>query len=109
MNGIKTELMDTFVDEEIRDYELTERQHMVLYLYLQRYSYTDISEQLTLLGYKMSRERVNDHLGNLKTIFNVKNKDDLIKKAIALGYDLRIPRKFVKLGIHEITNQILTS
>lgn len=108
MNGVENEILDLHVDDEISNYRLTDRQQMILYLYLQRYSCAAIAEQLTLLGYGISRERVNDYLSNLKNIFKVKNKDDLIKKAIAMSYDMRIPRKLIKQGIHEITGQFLT-
>lgn len=90
------------IEEEISNYNLTERQHMVLYLYLHRYSYTQIAELLTLFGFKISPERVNDHLASLKTIFLAKSKNDLITKAIAMKYHLMVPRKLLKFGIYKI-------
>ena len=41
-------------------YKLTQRQHMVLFLYLQKYSYSEIASILATLGHKISAGRVND-------------------------------------------------
>lgn len=89
------------------EYQLNEKQSMVLFLYLNKYSNTEISEILTTLGHKISKYRVNDHLENLKFIFNVQTKEQLIKKAISLDYHLVIPRKFLKIGSYEIDEEVI--
>jgi DNA-binding CsgD family transcriptional regulator len=96
-------------DEFIPQYDLTERQHMVLFLYLNRYSYSEIADILTNLGYKISAGRVNDHLENLKYIFGAKSKETLLEKALSLNYHLFIPRKFLKVGSYDIDDKIVIS
>ena len=105
INGINTGIIN-HKDSETK-YRLTERQHTVLFLYLNRYSYTEISSILSTLGIKISATRVNDHLENLKYIFQVMNKDQLIEKAIGLSYHLCIPRKLLKIGTFRM-NEMLT-
>lgn len=90
-------------------YLLNEKQSMVLFLYINKYSNTEISEILTVLGHKISKHRVNDHLESLKFIFNVQTKEQLIKKAIVLDYHLVIPRKLLKIGSYEIDEEIIIS
>lgn len=90
-------------------YDLSEKQNMVLFLYLNKYTNVEISEILTLLGFKTSRSRVNDHLENLKFIFYVKTKEQLIEKAISLNYHLLIPRKFLQVGTYELDDEIIIS
>jgi hypothetical protein len=46
--------------------KLTERQHMVLFLYINKYSNTEISFIISLISSKISVSRVNDHLENNK-------------------------------------------
>lgn len=88
---------------------LTERKHMILYLSIQRYSYSEVSEILTGLGYKISKERVNDHINALKYIFSVKSKEELINKAIALNYHCYIPRKLLQVGSYPLNDNLLIS
>lgn len=90
-------------------YELTERQHMILFLYLHKYSYTEIAEIMTTLGFKVSASRVNDHLSNLKYIFQIKTKHELIEKALGMNYHLYIPRKFLKVGTYAIDGEMIIS
>lgn len=90
-------------------YELTERQHMVLFFYVNNYSSSEIATILTNLGYKISGGRVNEHLETLKYIFMVKSKEQLIEKAISLKYHLFIPRKFIKPGFYPLSDSILIS
>lgn len=90
-------------------YDLTERQHMVLFLYLNRYSYSEIAEILTKLGYKISAGRVNHHLENLKYIFNVKSKEALLERALSMNYHLFIPRKFLTIGSYGISEELVVS
>ena len=86
-------------------YELTERQHMVLFFYVNKYSYSETASILTDLGYTISAGRVNDHLENLKYIFGVKSKEQLIEKAISLKYHLFMPRKLVKPGFYTFSGE----
>lgn len=88
-------------------YNLTERQHTVLFLYLNKYSNAEISDIISILGKKISKTRVNDHLENLKYIFQVKTKDQLIEKSIALGYHLLIPRALLKPGCYPIDDNLI--
>lgn len=90
-------------------YQLTPRQHMVLFLCLYKYSYTEVAMILTNLGHKISSGRVNEHLENLKYIFAVKSKEELIEKAIRLKYHLFIPRKFLKIGSFALKDTISIS
>ena len=90
-------------------YELTERQHMVLFFYVNKYSYSEIASILTDLGYTISAGRVNAHLENLKYIFGVKSKEQLIEKAISLKYHLFMLRKLVKPGFYTFSGESLNS
>lgn len=112
MNGVKFNLAnDESEQQEVRklSYPLTEKQHMVLFLYVNRYSYSEISAIMTHLGHKISPGRVNDHLENLKYMFMAKNKEKLLENAIAQDYHLFVPRKFINAGIVEINEEMLIS
>ncbi len=82
------------------EYKLTERQHIVLFLYLHRYSAAEIASILGTLGYKMSNSRINDHLEALKFIFRVRTKDQLIEKALAMDYNSSVPRALLREGTY---------
>jgi hypothetical protein len=88
------------------EYTLTEKQHIVLFLYLHRYSAAEISSLLGTLDYKMSNSRINDHLEALKFIFRVKTKDQLIEKALAMNYNLLIPRALLKEGCYSMNENV---
>lgn len=88
-------------------HKITKRQHSVLFLYLNKYSNTEISDIISNLGEKMSTTRVNDHLENLKYIFQATTKDQLIEKGIAMGYHLLVPRAFLKPGCYPIDDNLL--
>jgi DNA-binding CsgD family transcriptional regulator len=90
-------------------YKLTQRQHMVLFLYLQKYSYSEIASIMATLGHKISAGRVNDHLENLKYIFAVKTKEQLIEMALSYKYHLFIPRQFLKPGSYLLDDEIIIS
>jgi DNA-binding CsgD family transcriptional regulator len=90
-------------------YKLTQRQHMVLFLYLQKYSYSEIASIMATLGHKISAGRVNDHLENLKYIFAVKNKEQLIEIALSYKYHLFIPRQFLKPGSYLLDDEVVIS
>ncbi|MBX9598828.1 MAG: hypothetical protein K2X04_09680 [Burkholderiales bacterium] len=90
-------------------YKLTRRQHMVLFLYLQKYSYSEIASIMATLGHKISAGRVNDHLENLKYIFAVKTKEQLIEMALSYKYHLFIPRQFLKPGSYLLDDEVVIS
>jgi DNA-binding CsgD family transcriptional regulator len=106
VNGVDYGMLNKAKDKTLC-YELTERQHMVLFLYLNKYSNSEIADILTTLGYQISKTRVNDHLENLKYIFHVKTKDQLIEKAISYNYHVFFPRKLLKAGSYEIDDDIV--
>lgn len=83
-------------------HKLTERQQMILFLYLHRFSNTEISTYLTTIGHKISAGRVNEHLRNLKMIFAVNSKEQLLDIALKFNYDKTIPEGF----LHENTIEI---
>lgn len=105
INGIINE--NTHETHEALSHELTERQQMVLFLYLNRYSNAEISDIMTTIDHKLSKSRVNDYLENLKYIFNVKSKVELIEKAIQMKYHLIIPRSFLKPGSYHINDELV--
>jgi len=88
-------------------YQITDRQQMVLFLYLNKFSNTEIATIISLVSEKISKNRVNDHLQNLKYIFNVTTKEQLIEKAISLNYHRLIPRGFLKPGSYPITDEAM--
>ena len=108
INGINYGLANKIQKTPLK-YELNEKQNMVLFLYLNKYTNVEISEILTTLGHKTSRSRVNDHLENLKFIFYVKTKEQLIEKAISLNYHLLVPRKFLRVGTYELEDEVIIS
>ena len=100
------------VDEEAPGtlkYELTQRQHLVLFFYVNKYSHTETASILTNLGHKISAGRVKDHLEKLKYIFRVKTKEQLIEKAISLKYHLFIPRQLLQVGSFALDDAIFIS
>lgn len=109
MNKVSWGLLDEQSTAEKLIYDLTERQHMVLFLYVNRYSNTEIATIMTELGHKLSASRVNDHLENLRYIFAVKTKQQLIDSAISLNYHLYIPRKFLKIGSYDLDDELIIS
>lgn len=87
--------------------KLTEKQHMVLFLYLRNYSYREIASLMTSFGHKISAARVNEHLHNLKVLMGIENKEQLRDLAWKLGYDQTIPANFLREGSYAITNDII--
>ena len=53
-------------DEAWQDYSLSSMQHMVLFLCLQNYSYSEIAVLMSEFGYDINPVRVNDYLEQLK-------------------------------------------
>ena len=86
------------------EYPLSDIQHKVLFLAINNYSYSEISILLSEFGYEVSSSRVNDYLEQLKLIFHVRNKTQLIEKAISLNLHCYLPnRLFTKEISIEIT------
>lgn len=108
INGVEFGLANSCEAEPLK-YKLTQRQHMVLFLYLFKYSYTQISSIMTNLGHKISASRVNELLENLKHIFGVTVKDQLIERALSHKYNLLIPRQFLKPGSYSLNENIVIS
>ncbi len=110
MHGIKFKSEEQ-IDGQIGStpHKLNSRQHMVLFLYVNKYSYSEISSIMGALGQKLSAGRVNDHLEKLKYLFNAVNKNELIEKAILHKYHLHIPRAFLKRGSLPLDTQVLTT
>lgn len=93
--------------ENTLDHALTPRQSLVLFLCINRYSYTEIAAIATSIGEKMSPEQVNSYLDNLKHLFGVRGKVQLIKKALSLKYHLCIPRQLVRAGSFLLDDEIV--
>ncbi len=86
--------------------KLTQKQHMVLFLYMRNYSYTEVSAWLAAFGHKVSPTMVNRHLDNIKIALKVTSKQELKQKAFHLGYDQNMPQGFFKPGVYDITGNI---
>ncbi len=88
------------------DYPLTNIQHMVLFLALNNYSYSEIALLLSEFGHQVTPIRVNDYLEQLKFIFHVRNKNQLIEKAIGLNFHTFFPiGLFSKLASVEVSDE----
>lgn len=78
---------------------------MVLFLALNNYSYSEIALLLSGFGHQITPIRVNDYLEQLKFIFHVRNKNQLIEKAIGLNFHTFFPiGLFSKLGSIEVSD-----
>ena len=108
MHGLNLEAINLGPEMPI-EYELTEKQHMVLFLYVYKYTSGEISLIMTMLGLQISLGRVKDHLENLKYIFSIKTKEQLIAKALKLRYHLFVPRQFLKAGSFELDDELIIS
>jgi hypothetical protein len=64
---------------------------MVLFMALNNYSYSEIALLLSEFGHQITPVRVNDYLEQLKFIFHVGNKNQLIEKAIGLNFHTYLP------------------
>lgn len=107
INGIDPDAINQVSVSESLGYDLTIRQKMVLFLYVNRYSNSEISNIMTAIDQKLSKSRVNDYLENLKYIFNARSKEELIEKALGMGYNLVIPRNFLKPGSYPIDDEVI--
>jgi len=75
----------------LNDYPINNIQHMVLFLCMHNYSYSEIAMFLNEFGTPIKPGRVNDHLEQLKLIFHVSTKNQLIEKAIGLNLHVMLP------------------
>ncbi len=92
--------------EILKEYPLNRVQQMVLFLAMNNYSYSEISDLLTKFGYRITPFRINDYLEQLKLIFHVRNKTQLIEKTIGLNFNTLLPEGlFNKLSSVEITDE----
>lgn len=92
--------------EDFIHVELTHTQRMVLYLYVRNYSYKEVSIWLNCLGHNISAAMVNKTLNQLKTIFNVRDKEALRDVSLKLGYDTALPAGFIRDGSYDITDDV---
>jgi DNA-binding CsgD family transcriptional regulator len=108
LNGVDFGLVNASRVDPLK-YKLTSRQHMVLFLCLNKYSYSEICSIMKTLGYDISEGRVNVHLKNLKYIFGVKSKEQLFEVALSYKYNLFIPRQFLKPGSYLLDDEVIIS
>lgn len=80
--------------DPLDDYPLTNVQHMVLFLSLNNYSYSEISLFMGVFGQAITPSQVNERLEQLKLIFHVRTKSQLIEKAIGLNFHVILPCSF---------------
>jgi DNA-binding CsgD family transcriptional regulator len=108
-HGVKLDPINEASDENPRQTKpkLTEKQHMILFFYINKYSNTEIANVLTSLGYQISSGRVNEHLAKIKYIFGVRTKEELVDIAIKLNYHLFIPRKLLKVGTYLLDDELI--
>ena len=92
--------------EDFIHVELTHTQQMVLYLYVRNYSYKEVSIWLHSFGHNISAAMVNKTLNQLKTIFNVRDKEALRDISLKLGYDTALPAGFIRDGSYDVTDDI---
>lgn len=85
---------------------LTEKQYFILYFYIRNYWNQKISEVLTILGYKVTSNTVNKHLGNIKKTLNVTKKNQLMDKALVICYH-GIPDALLKTGVFDSQNTLI--
>lgn len=110
MHGTKGLLLNPRQNgDPLKDYPLTNIQHMVLFLSLNNYSYSEISLFMSIFGQTITPSQVNERLEQLKLIFHVRIKSQLIEKAIGLNFHVILPcgffNNFVTL---EISNESAT-
>ncbi len=79
------------IDDHLKDYPLTNVQHMVLFLSIHNYSYSEIAILMSEFGNPITPTQVNERLENLKLIFHVRTKAQLIEKATGLNFHVILP------------------
>ena len=107
MHGAKGLLLDHKNTRDVlKEYPLTNMQHMVLFLCLNNYSYSEIALFMSEFGHEITPIRVNDYLEQLKLIFHVRTKTQLVEKAIGLNFHVILPGDlFNKMGSIEISKE----
>ncbi|MDD3265565.1 MAG: hypothetical protein PHC75_00110 [Burkholderiales bacterium] len=88
------------------DYKLTAKQLLILFFLIRNHSYTEISIWMSAFGYPISPNRVNEHISNLKSIFNVNSREELITKSLNSGYYSEIPIGLLKEGCYLIDDYL---
>ncbi|MBX9599319.1 MAG: hypothetical protein K2X04_12190 [Burkholderiales bacterium] len=92
MHGSKGLLLNAkHINDPLKDYPLTNIQHMVLFLSMHNYSYSEIALLMSEFGNAITPVQVNERLENLKLIFHVRTKAQLIEKAIGLDFHVILP------------------
>ena len=92
MRGVKGLLLNPKINHEpLKDYPLTNIQHMVLFFCINNYSYSEIALLMNEFGNTITAVRVNEILEHLKLIFHVRSKVQLIEKAIGLNFHILLP------------------
>ena len=105
-NGKRFNYQQTNCDEIINS--LSIKQRLILFLYLNSYSNSDISFLLSIADIEMSVNAVDKHLSKLKEILDVKNKNQFIEKALTNNLQRYIPRQLFKYGLFELEMDQLT-
>lgn len=85
------------------DYQLNSMQHMVLYLCVHKFSYSEIAAILSSIGHKISPNKVNEYIEQLKLIFRSSSKTQLIEKAIGLDFHVFLPKDLLRPCSIDIT------
>lgn len=92
MHGSKGLLINAkHINDPLKEYPLTNIQHMVLFLSIHNYSYSEIALLMNEFGNSITPVQVNERLENLKLIFHVRTKTQLIEKAIGLDFHVILP------------------
>lgn len=84
------------------EHKLTEKQHLILFFLIRNHSYAEISSWMSAFGHTISVARVNEHIINLKNIFNVNSRIELIDKALEKGYYSEVPLGLLQEGSYLI-------
>ena len=88
-------ILGNFSTNEI---ELTDLQHVVLYLTIHNYSQGDIERVSAHLDLKISEETAKNTLKKLRHKFKASSKEQLISAARKVGLHIAIPAKLFKEG-----------
>lgn len=88
-------IIGNFITNEI---ELTDLQHIVLYLTIHNYSQGDIERVSAHLDLKISEETAKNTLKKLRHKFKANSKEQLISAARKVGLHIAIPAKLFKEG-----------
>lgn len=89
-----------------KEYNLTEMQHIVLFLCISNYSYTEISLLVSQFVHEVTPIQVNGYLEELKLIFHVRTKNQLIEKAIGLNFHSYLPLHLFKPSTINVGSEV---